>query len=83
MLSLVLNIGDRPVSQETLDRRPRSHWVSGSLKGLGLMRGVMENVGWTQAELGVDPGSTASSSQEDTAMVFVHSKAAPSLLFSC
>ena len=59
MLSVVLKIGDRPMSHETSDRRPRSHWVSGPLKGSGLTRGVIENIGWTQAELGVDPGYAA------------------------
>ena len=58
MLSLVLKICDRPVLHEVFYQRPRPHWVFGSLKGLGLMRGVIENVSWTQAELDLDPGST-------------------------
>lgn len=57
-LPLSVKRHDRPVSHEALYQEPRPHWVFGSWKGLGLMKGVTGDITCTQAELDLEAGST-------------------------
>lgn len=42
---------EKPVSRGWVSERPRPHWAFSSQRGLGLGRGVTENITWIQAEL--------------------------------